>query len=139
MNVGFYDDLIKEYDDPIAHFENVAKEMTEKEKKNQLPLVFTFDKNQEIDSSKQLRKNIGYVVLSHFYHLLEIDTFIINRQRNLNIEYSLNNILQALVYLRILSPCSKKATYESLSHYFFDSNFTLADIYRALECFMVEI
>ena len=135
MKVGFFDELIKEYDDPIAHFEEVARKMTEEERQKELPLSFKFSRDEEIDSSIQLRKNIGYLVLSHFYHLLEIDKFMINRQRNLKEEYSLNNIFQALVYLRILSPSSKKASFETLSNYFFDSNFSLADIYRALSKF----
>ncbi len=30
-SIGFYDELIHQYEDPIAHFKEVAKEMTERE------------------------------------------------------------------------------------------------------------
>ncbi len=29
-SIGFYDELVKDYDDPIAHFTEVAKQMTDR-------------------------------------------------------------------------------------------------------------
>ena len=99
--LGFLDDLEKEFDDPILYFTELAKKMTEDAKNKELPLDFSFSPNDTIDSSVVLRKNLGFSILSHFYHELKINEFLINRQRNLNIEYSLNNIFQMLVYSRI--------------------------------------
>lgn len=134
-SLGFLDDLEKEYEDPIAHFTNLAKKMTEEAKENEFPLDFSFSRNESIDSSVVLRKNLGFAVLSYFYHELEINKFFINRQRNLNIEYSLNNIFQMLVYSRVLLPSSKKASFENMDNYFLDFNFHINHIYRALDYF----
>ena len=134
-SLGFLDDLEKEFDNPIAHFTEVAKNMTEEAKNKNLSLDFSFLPDDVINSSAVLRKNLGFAVLSHFYHKLEINKFLINRQRNLNIEYSLNNIFQMLVYSRVLNPCSKKYSFNTMGNYFWDFNFGINDVYRALDYF----
>ena len=133
--VGFLDELEKEYEDPISYFSNLAKEMTEEAKKKISSLDFSFSPNETIPSSTVLRKNLGFAVLSYFYHELGIDNFFINRQRNLNIKYSLNNIFQMLVYSRILHPSSKKNSYENMDRYFLDFNFKISDVCRSLDYF----
>ena len=127
---GFLDELEKEYDDPISYFSNLAKEMTEEANSKLSSHDFSFSPNETIDSSAVLRKNLGFAVLSYFYHELDIDEFFINRQRNLNIKYSLNNILQMLIYSRVLHPSSKKNSYENMDRYFLDYNFKINDVYR---------
>lgn len=134
-SLGFLDDLEKEFDDPIHHFTELAKQMTKEAKEKELPLDFSFSPNATIDTSTRLRKNLGFAVLSFFYHKLKINEFLINRQRNLNIEYSLNNIFQMLVYSRILLPSSKKCSYENMDNFFFNFNCGLNDVYRALDHF----
>src|SRR5690554_484244 len=134
-SIGFLDDLEKEYDDPITFFTNLAKEMTENAKEKELSLDFSFSPHETIDSSNVLRKNLGFSVLSYFYYKLEINKFLINRQRNLNISYSLNNILQMLVYSRSLHPSSKKGAYENMDKYFLDCKFHINSVYRALGYF----
>ena len=134
-SLGFLDDLEKEYDDPIAYFSNLAKEMTEETREKELSLNFSFSPDESINTSSVLRKNLGFAVLSCLYHDLEINKFFINRQRNLDIVYSLNNIFQMLVYSRVLIPSSKKASYESMDKYFLDFNFHINHIYRSLDYF----
>ena len=134
-SIGFLDELEKEYDDPITFFTNLAKEMTENAKEKELSLDFSFSPDDTIDSSNVLRKNLGFSVLSYFYHKLEIDKFFINRQRNLNISYSLNNVFQMLVYSRVLHPSSKKGDYENMDKYFLDYKFHINSVYRALDYF----
>lgn len=134
-SLGYLDELEKEFNDPITHFKEVAKEMTEQAKHISRDLTFTFPANDTIDTSFTLRKNLGFSVLSFFYHQLKIDEFFINRQRNLNINYSLNNIFQMLVYMRILDPCSKKQSYEKMDSLFLNFDFAISDVYRALDYF----
>jgi len=133
--LGYVDDLEKEFDDPISHFTEIAKQMTLEANQDSIPLNFSFFSNETIDSSATLRKNLGFVVLSYFYHKLGIDGFLINRQRNLNIEFSLNNIFQLLVYSRVLNPCSKKRVFETKDDLFMDLDIGINDIYRSLDHF----
>ncbi len=133
--LGYVDDLEKDFNDPIAHFTELARIMTEEAKKQNLPLDFSFSPDDTIDTSTVLRKNLGFSILSHFYHKLRINNFLINRQRNLNIKYSLNNIFQMLVYLRILDPNSKKYSFEHMDEFFLGFDFGINDVYRALDYF----
>lgn len=59
-----------------------------------------------------LRKNFGYAALSKIYHELEIDKFLIHRQRYTKEKYDANTIMKMLVYSRILAPASKKASFD---------------------------
>lgn len=134
-SLGYVDELEKEFDDPISHFTEVAKQMTLEANQNSIPLNFSFSSGETIDSSSVLRKNLGFVVLSFFYHKLDIAKFFINRQRNLNIKYSLNNIFQLLVYSRALNPCSKKEAFETRNNLFLDVELGINDLYRSLDYF----
>ena len=134
-SLGYVDELEKEFDDPISHFTEVAKQMTLEANQNSIPLNFSFSSGETIDSSSVLRKNLGFVVLSFFYHKLDIAKFFINRQRNLNIKYSINNIFQLLVYSRALNPCSKKEAFETRNNLFLDVELGINDLYRSLDYF----
>ena len=130
--LGYLDELKREYDDPIAHFEAVAAQMNQEHKKENSVEVVKIDLNEKIDKDNTNRKNFGYAAFSKIYHELEIDKFFTNRQRNLNVNYSLNNIMKLMVFSRLIKPCSKKRTFENKDFYFENSNFSLVDIYRAL-------
>jgi transposase len=134
-SIGFLDELEKLYDDPIEHFKKLAEQMTEEERLNNAPLEFSFDRLETVNESEILRKNFGFVILSYIYHKLNIDYFLDNKQQSLNIDFSLNKILQALSFLRIIEPSSKKKSTELLEGYFMDSDFSIDDVYRSLNYF----
>lgn len=134
-NLGYLEDWLDQYDDPVAHFEKVAKEMTERENIENQAISFSIAKDEVINSEGINRKNLGYLVISYFYHLLGIDYFWNNRQKTSNADYNLNQVFQALIYMRILFPCSKKSSFEHLDELFFNFDFKLHDVYRALSFF----
>ncbi len=133
-SIGFYDELVHQYKDPIAHFKKVAKQMTD-EQATEKQVGITVDMNEILDTHTNDLKNIGFIALSKVYHELRIHTFMINRERGLKAKLPLNNILKLLVYERILNPCSKKSTYENKDHYFENFTFPLEAVYRALGIF----
>ncbi len=134
-SIGFLDEFEDIYDNPIEHFKDLAKKMTEEEKLNNAPLEFSFDRLESVNEGEILRKNFGFVILSYIYHKLNIDYFLDNKQQSLNIDFSLNKILQALSFLRVMEPCSKKKSTELLERYFIDSDFSIDDVYRSLDYF----
>jgi transposase len=131
MRVGYYDELLEDYEDPITHFTQVAKQMTEEENENK-EIELTLDMTEKLDVGTNDKKNIGFSVLSRIYHILGIHTFMINRERGLKAAIPLNNILKLLVYERILDPGSKLAAHENKDKYFENFNFPLESIYRSL-------
>jgi transposase len=132
-NIGYDSDYADEYDDPIAHFEAVVAEMNEAKKKDSQKIDISLDPLEKFCGSN--RKNIGYAVLSCIYHELEIHKFFASRQRSVGCEFNLNAIMRLLVFLRILSPGSKKKAFEERETLFERSDYTLDDVYRSLPYF----
>ena len=126
--LGYLDDLKKEYDDPIAHFKEEARKIS-----NNLLNEYTIKnlQTQKIENDSK-PKNLGYCIVKKVYKELGIQEFLDNYQKKLKIDYSLNNILSLLVFMRIISPGSKKKAYEEKDILFENYNFSLDDIYRSL-------
>jgi transposase len=131
--IGYADAFADQYEDPIAHFEELVAKMNEEKKSDKKHINICIDPNETIDGDNC--KNIGYAVLSCIYHQLEIDKFFVNRQYNTNIEYNMNAIMRLLVFSRLLNPGSKKKAYENREWFFERCDFTLDDIYRSLTRF----
>ena len=134
MSLGYLDQLEKEYDDPVAHFKEVARKMTEEEKaQKKLNLVFSMDEKLSYDADN--RKNFGYAAVLKIYHELGLDVFFKNKARHESFNYNTNSIMILLVVSRLLSPGSKKKAFEEKGFYFERFNFSLADVYRSLSHF----
>ena len=130
-NIGWLDDLKKQYDDPILHFKEIAKQ---RNKENINELLIKNLKTKTIDENS-CTKNLGYVILKRIYEELNITGFLKQKQKNLKIDFSLNDIFELLVYSRILYPDSKLSTYNNKDIFFEKFDFSLQDIYRSLDYF----
>ena len=135
QKVGYLDVLEKDYEDPIAHFEELAKKMTDeiRERTKPIQLSISIDKTMPVDTDN--RKNFGHVAFSHLYHELELDYFINNRRRYTDAKYNHNAIFKMLIYSRLLYPGSKKRSFEQRSMFFEKMDFSLDDLYRSLSFF----
>lgn len=134
-SIGFLDELQKIYEDPIAHFQKRVDQLNEEKRAKQAPINFTFYDSDRLCVGDSLRKNFGYAALSKIYHELEIDKFLIHRQRYTKEKYDANTIMKMLVYSRILAPASKKASFDNREWFFEKSNYSLDDVYRCLDFF----
>lgn len=130
--LGYLEDLQKVYPDPIAHFKQVAKDLSAKES---IQKTLEVDLLSRLPDQVSLRKNLGYAIPKSVYSLLKLREFFQNKQRNLNIGYNLNSIFSLLTFNRFLFPSSKKNSFETKDTYFESFDFTLADIYRSLDYF----
>lgn len=135
MSLGYLDVLQKQYQDPIAHFEEVARQMTKEYQDKHTPTRLEINPDQSLELNTDHRRNFGYIALSAIYHELEIDCFFANRQRMTNVEYNYNSIFRALVFSRLIEPASKKKSFEHLNHFFERTDFSLTDVYRSLSFF----
>ena len=132
-SLGFADTYDHLYDDPIAHFRDVVKQMNEEQKHvSSLSVLIDMDEALVPDSSDL--KNVGYGFIKRIYKALEIDKFWkgVTKKENTNID--LEKIFSLLVFMRIIRPGSKKDTYEHKDMLFesFD-DIKLDDVYRALD------
>ena len=130
-SLGYLDELEKEYEDPITHFKEVARKMTEAEKAKK-KLTLSFNLEEELEPGADERKNFGYAAILKVYHQLELNRFFNNKARNEDFKFNTNSIMLLLVVSRLLSPGSKSKAYAEKDRYFERFNFSLADLYRAL-------
>jgi len=134
MSLGYLDELEKEFDDPIAHFKEVARKMTEEEN-SERKLTLSINMDEKLSPGTDNRKNFGYAAILKIYHELGLDVFFKNKSRHENFEYNTNSIMIMLVVSRLLSPGSKKKAFEEKDRYFERFNFSLANVYRSLSHF----
>ena len=129
--IGYLDDLKKQYDDPISHFKQIAKQRSNNEINE---LIIKNLKSKTIDDNSH-PKNLGYAILKMVYNELNIFSILNKKQSSLNIQYSLEDIMKLLVFSRILYPASKSETYNNKDLFFEKFDFSLKDLYRSLDHF----
>lgn len=132
-SLGFADTYDHLYDDPIAHFRDVVKQMNEEQKHvSSLSVLIDMDESLVPDSSDL--KNIGYGFIKRIYKALEIDKFWKGVAKKENTNIDLEKIFSLLVFMRIIRPGSKKDTYEHRDMLFESfEDIKLDDVYRALD------
>lgn len=134
-NLGYLDLLYDKYPDPIAHFTEVAKQMTREKQEAEKPVTIEMSMTKKMTCDTDRVRNLGYLAASKIYHELEIGQFLSNRQKQTKAEYNINSIFRALVFSRLISPDSKKGSYEGFGHFFDKCDFSLEDVYRSLDIF----
>ena len=122
QKIGYLDEFEKDFDDPIAHFKKVAKNM-EQERKEEKNITITFDMDDQLERNNKNRKNYGYIVFSKIYHELGIDVFLKNARRHKNFKFNTDAIMRLLVYSRLLFPASKRSTVIKKDMFFDNLNF----------------
>ncbi|NLA64305.1 MAG: IS1634 family transposase [Bacteroidales bacterium] len=133
-SIGYLDELEKVYDEPIAHFKQVAKQM-ENERLENDEITIKIKSNSRISKDEKNRKNFGHVVFNKVFHELQLNRFFNNKQRHERFEYDSNSIMKVLLFARLLYPCSKKKTVEIKDTFFDKADFTLDDVYNCLKHF----
>ena len=132
--LGYLEDLLKLYDDPVSHFKKVAEQRNAETKSNEKKLDITLSEKLPPDSSG--RKNLGYAIPKAVYESLGLYDFFQYKQRFINAEFNLNSIFSLLIYNRFLFPSSIRHAYETKDVFFDSFGFALEDCYRALDYFV---
>lgn len=144
--IGYVDEFADKYPDPLAHFKEEAKRLTEEDKASKVTLEyslsehfdFSSDFNKQECSVPQSVDNVrsyGVLPLMKIYRDLELDYFLNNKRQYKKVDYNLNHIFQMLVFGRILSPSSKLGTWRDRNKLLNNADFTDDDVYRALPFF----
>ena len=129
--LGYLEDLKKEYEDPIAHFKEIAKQKSNEEIKEYTIKNLNTKLIDDFDS----KKNLGYVILKNIYNELDITSLLDGKNKNLKINYKLNDVFKLLVFSRILYPDSKLATYNNKDIFFDKFDFSEQNMYRSFNYF----
>jgi len=134
QKIGYLDDLMKIHDDPITHYTKIAKEM-DKQRLETKSMDVTLDLTERLDNKSAPRKNFGHVIFSKVYHELEIDRFMNNMRRHTKFEYNTEAMMRLFVFSRLLYPDSKRGTLLNKDSFFDAFDFSLDDVYNALDHF----
>ena len=134
--IGYLSAYVDKYDDPIAHFKQRAKELTEAKKNEQAEKKesLTLDMNSKLDIGSNDTRNVGYLMFKLLYKDLQLDKFWIRRTRGRKMKFSTDQIFRLLTFSRAMNPGSKRYALNNKDFFFepFDG-FTLDDIYHALD------
>lgn len=99
--IGRLDELKKQFDDPIAHFTEIAEQKSE-EKKASSTATVELSLYEKMDCSEDSVKNVGHVVLKHLYKELELEEFWKRRMCGRKVKYNIEKIFRLLVLSRAL-------------------------------------
>lgn len=124
--------LEKEYEDPIAHFKAVAKEMDTQRKQETYGYDLCINQQEKLSVGTDNMKNFGYAALSKIYHELELDSFLKNRQRHTEDTFDANAVLQALTYLKIVAPAADSTFFIDRELFFEKNSGTKDEFYQGL-------
>jgi transposase len=137
-NLGYVDEYLDRYEDPIAHFKEVVRqknlELEQQKTRREIHLGKVYA-DELMELNEDAIKHLGFIPLSSIYHELKLDQFLNNRQRNRAMGYSFNDVMQLLVYTRILSPGSKRHSFLQKKRLAGTYNCEWYDVYRALDYF----
>ena len=132
-SLGYVDELESDYPDPIAHFKKVCDEENERKRAARQAVDITMHPAQKIDMRKSNRKNVGCAVPLAVYNSLGIEKALRNHVAKSKATYDLNAVMRLLVTERLLDPGSKLSAVSNRGRYFFRSDLTDDDVYRALD------
>lgn len=96
------------------------------------PIPIYKNPNKQIEKNVRAKFNIGYLFLKDIYYSLSLDKMCQNIQKKYQFKFNLNEILECLIYSRILWPSSKLSTYEQSSKFIEKYSFEYQHIIRAL-------
>ena len=132
-SIGYLSNLKKTIDDPIAYYDQYAKQLTE-EKNAEKNQTIEIDKSEELTIGTNDTRNVGYGIFKTLYKMLDLDKFWNWKTRGKKTKFSTDQIFRLLTFARALNPGSKKYTLENKDFFFEPFNgFSLDDIYHALD------
>ena len=118
--------------DPWLWAQQELSRRNEEERLGRQTLKIELSPTKRIKAGEQTRYSGADLMLIPLYNALGLPQICRELQKGIKAQYSLNEILEALVVLRILYPCSKKSTCELNSKRIRKTSFALEDVYRAL-------
>lgn len=118
--------------DPWQWAQEELARRNEEERLGKRTVKIELSPTKRINAGEQVSYTGGDLMLIPLYNALGLPQICRNVQKGSRTEYRLNEILEALVVLRVLYPCSKKSTCELNRKRIRRTSFALEDVYRAL-------
>ena len=115
-------------DDPITFFSDEVRKLNQEYKKNKQA-----EKNRQI-TEESPEKLLGYFPLKNLNDSLGCKKYVDLMQTATNFRFNVFDMMSALVYARLVHPCSKSRTYDEVVPKLFEHyEFSLDQLYYGLE------
>lgn len=102
--IGYVKDLVDSgIPDPIAYYSDVVKKMNLEAKR-----IKEENKAKKIAASPE--RHIGYFLLQNIYNSLHVSNYLDLLQSVRCFRFKLSDLMEALIYSRVIDPCSKSKT-----------------------------
>lgn len=102
--LGYEQDLIKSgIPDPVTHYTNVVKQMNIEASR-----IKEENKTRKIAESPE--RHLGYFLLQNIYKNLSVSNYLDLMQSVRNFRFRISDLIEALIYSRVIDPCSKLKT-----------------------------
>lgn len=133
--LGNHEEILEKHPgvDPMEWAKEYAKQLTLEEKDKNKKISVQFNPKKKINAQEQNLFNVGYLFLQSIFNELNMDKLSKRIATQHQFKYDLGDILSRLIYTRILSPSSKKSTFDFAKTLLEQPNFELHHIYRSLE------
>ena len=133
-SLGYLDELEREYEDPVAHFQAEVDAENEAAREAAAPVSVELHPMERIDKRACHRVEAGAAVPSAYFHRdLGIWDFFERRRTARGFSYDPCRILELLVWDRVAHPSSKSAAWEARGSFPRRCAFSLDDVYRSLD------
>lgn len=128
--LGYVDELIRKgIEDPISFYKKEVEGLNRK-RKDELKQ----EKNKQISAEETPEKMLGYFPVKSINDSLGVKKYIDLMQTSVGFHFNIFSMVSALVYARIIQPCSKLKTYvEVLPKLFEKYDFSLNQVYDGLK------
>lgn len=127
--LGYVHELqAKGIDDPITFYQEEVMKLNQ-----ELNVIKNANKARQI-SEESPEKLIGYFPMKNINDKLSVKKYIDLMQTATDFRFNVFDMISALVYARLVQPCSKSKTYDEVIPKLFDSyDFSLNQLYDGLE------
>ncbi len=122
--LGYFNDLKKQYENPIEHFEKIVAELNKKLKE---------ENEEKVSSTKYVTQNIGYFLIKSMLNTLGVKQELDLMGLGYKYEKEISSFIEAMMYCQIVKPSSKlKNAQEILPSLFKVEQFSDDQIYRMI-------
>lgn len=132
--LGSMKELIARFgeEDPIGAARRYVSELTAEEKESKRKVTVEYNPSLLIKKGEQRSYNGGYFFLQKVYHELGLDKICKKLEKKHKNKYDLDEILQMLLYARVLYPGSKLSSLEDAKRFVEQPGADIHQVYRSL-------
>ena len=135
-SIGYADAFADRYPDPVEHFKAYVRELNERRRAENPPISLTFPRDAEIDAGHVASARWGSAIALAYLDALGVRGFFEARAGHTGFPPHAGRIFEMLASERVIHVASKRESWQRRASFPRACDFTLAEMYEALSCFV---